>query len=185
MRSWSAPGLIFARFGRPPGASWAALGRSWGALGRSWPPLGRILGTSLVLLGPSWLPTAAQDGLGLDFSSIWVGFWLHLGASRLVFGKNFDILPPDLHGARISAGNPYRNSLRLFFLPLQRGGTCAAHGIETAKRFDGGRGSCHATAKSSIFDVLNCFELFWAVFCVFRVVSHFRNCFGPFLDVRL
>ena len=78
MRSWSAPGLIFARFGRLPGASWAALGRSWGALGRSWPPLGRILGTSLVLLGPSWLPTAAQDGLGLDFSSIWVGFWLHL-----------------------------------------------------------------------------------------------------------
>ena len=128
-RSWSAPGLIVARFGRLPGASWAALGRSWGALGRSWPPLGRILGASLVLLGPSWLPTAAQDGLGLNFSSILVGFWLHLGlhlgASRLVFGKNFDILPPALHGARISAGNPYRNSLRLFFLPLQRGGTCA------------------------------------------------------------
>ena len=131
MRSWSGSGLIFARFGRLPGVSWAALGRSWGALGRSWPPLGRILGTSLVLLGPSWLPTAAQDGLGLDFSSIWVGFWLHLGlhlgASRLIFGKNFDILPPDVHGARISAGNPYRNSLRLFCLPLQRGGTCAAH----------------------------------------------------------
>ena len=132
----SAPGLVSEGFGRLPGASWAALGRSWGALGRSWPPLGRILGTSLVLLGPSWLPTAAQDGLGLDFSSIWVGFWLHLGlhlgASRLVFGKNFDVLPPDLHGARISAGNPYRNSLRLFFLPLQRGGTCAAHGIRRA-----------------------------------------------------
>ena len=79
MRSWSALGLIFTGFGRLPGASWAALGRSWGALGRSWPPLGRILGASLVLLGPSWLPTAAQDGLGLDFSSIWVGFWLHLG----------------------------------------------------------------------------------------------------------
>ena len=141
MRSWSAPGLIFARFGRLPGASWATLGRSWGALGRSWPPLGRILGTSLVLLGPSWLPTAAQDGLGLDFSSIWAGFWfhlgLHLGASRLIFGKNFGMvyMVPDVHGARISAGNPYRNSLRLFFLPLQRSGTCAAFGKGWAQWF--------------------------------------------------
>ena len=134
MRSWSAPGLIFARFGRLPGASWVALGRSWGALGRSWPPLGRILGASLVLLGPSWLPTAAQDGLGLNFLSILVGFWLHLGlhfgVSRLVFGKNFDIQPPDLHGAQISAGNPYRNSLRLFVLPCSAAvRALCAHGI--------------------------------------------------------
>ena len=37
---------------------------------------------------------------------------------------------PDLRVAWISAGNPSHNSLQLLIPPLQRGGTCAAHGIE-------------------------------------------------------
>ena len=79
IRSWSAPGPILEGYGRLPGVSWAALGHSWGTLGRCGAPLGRILGAFLVLWGASWPPTAAQDGLGLNFSSILVGFWLHLG----------------------------------------------------------------------------------------------------------
>ena len=129
LKSWSAPGLVLKGFGRLPGASWVALGRSWAALGRSWAPLGRVLGASWVLLGPSWLPTAAQDGLGLDFSSVLLQFWLHLGlhfgGSRLVFGTPFGIHPLDLHDALFSAGNPCWHSLGLFVSPLQRGGTCA------------------------------------------------------------
>ena len=77
--------MIFSRLGRLPGASWASLGRSWGALGRSWPPLGRILGASLVLWDASWLPNAAQDGLGLDFGRSGRRCWNVFGRPGLVF----------------------------------------------------------------------------------------------------
>ena len=96
-------------FGRLLGASWTALGRSWRPLGLSWDPLGRILGASLALLGASWPPSAAQDGLGLDFHQFWLDLesvWGSILGPRQGFGKAVGIQPLDLHDALFSAGNP-------------------------------------------------------------------------------
>ena len=109
-----APGLDFGRVWAPPGrpldSSWAALGCSWATLGHSWAPLGRLLGTSWVLLGASWLPNAAQDGLGLDFSSILARFWLHFRRVKPGFYRQ----SLDLRSAFMAAGNPNWHSPGLF-----------------------------------------------------------------------
>ena len=85
LRSWRAPKSILVRFWRLPGVSWAALGHFWPALGRSWATVGRVWGASLAFFDAPWLPSAVQDGLGLDFSSILVRFWLHFGGVELGF----------------------------------------------------------------------------------------------------
>ena len=133
MRSWSAPGSIWEGFGRLPGVSWAALGLSWAALGRSWAPLGRLWGACLVLLGASWLPNAAQNELGLDFSSI----LRRLGtcradfsrASGACFGTPFAAPRASLHNAFINAVSTLLHLPALFHLSIWCGGLCAAHGI--------------------------------------------------------
>ena len=48
----------------------------------------------------------------------------------LVDHHGFFVHPLALHNALIAAWNPYWVSLGLFVHPLQRGGTCAAHGME-------------------------------------------------------
>ena len=61
--------------------------------------------------------------------SIWGRFWLHFGRVLGCSGSNFGF------GFRIQCVIPARSpawlSHTFFVFPLQRGGTCAAHGIKT------------------------------------------------------
>ena len=61
--------------------------------------------------------------------SIWGRFWLHFGTVLGCSGSNFGL------GFRIQCVIPARSpawlSHTFFVFPLQRGGTCAAHGIKT------------------------------------------------------
>ena len=122
-----------ARFWRGLGPSWEPLGRfvdllgtlgrvlgaSWARLGCLLGSLGRLLGALGCLLCASWLsrtlPDSILECLGLDFGMLGARFWPPLCLS--------------LHNAGVAARDPSWHSLRLFFSYLQRGGTCAAHGI--------------------------------------------------------
>ena len=89
-------------------------------------PLGRLLGTLGSLLGAFWvpwkLPGAPKEGFGASRDSF--------SEPPGMFGHAFCVQVLDLHNALIAAGNPNWHSLKLFVPSLQRGGTCAAHGME-------------------------------------------------------
>ena len=83
---------------------------------RSWTRLGRLLGTFCAIC-------CVQERFGLDFGWIWTPQTYVLEAQTLYFSMVF------VDNALIAAGNPGLHFLWLFVLPLQRGGTCAAHRI--------------------------------------------------------
>ena len=133
-----------ARFWRVQGTSWAPLGRILGALGRLLDAVGHLLGASLPPLGRSWAP--------FGWSGLPLGCLLPLGeapgwilqASGRVLGAILTV-PGTIIRRFLSACElalTYaikgcfgccRKTLEVVtgaFCPhLQRGGTCAAHGI--------------------------------------------------------
>ena len=117
-----------ARFWRGLGASWACLRRNLDALGElldslgclcavSWPPFGCFLGA----LGRIWALIGASV---LDFGWSWAPPGWVLASSGAVFATIFE------GDALIAAGIPAWHSHWHFVTSLQRGGTCAAHGIK-------------------------------------------------------
>ena len=117
-----------ACFWRGLGASWACLRRNLGALGElldslgclcavSWPPFGCFLGA----LGRIWALIGASV---LDFGWSWAPPGWVLASSGAVFATIFE------GDALIAAGIPAWHSHWHFVTSLQRGGTCAAHGIQ-------------------------------------------------------
>ena len=132
-RGWGAPWPVL-------GASWpllcasgALLGHFWALLGRSWEPLGRIR----VRMGAP----------RLDFRGAWAASGIGFGWFWLQFGAQFsNTMRPLLRGALdcfhmcilfcpcCLVMHEFLHEARLgiylgFCSPLQRGGTCAAHGI--------------------------------------------------------
>ena len=116
-----------ARFWKGLGASWACLRRNLDALGKlldslgclcavSWPPFGCFLGA----LGRIWALIGASV---LDFGWSWAPPGWVLASSGAVFATIFE------GDALIAAGIPAWHSHWHFVTSLQRGGTCAAHGI--------------------------------------------------------
>ena len=108
--------------------SWACLGRNLGALGELLDSLGRLFAASwtpfkrfLDALGRLWAFLGAS---GLDFGESWVPPGWVLESSGTVFAMVFE------DNALIPAGSPALHSHWHFITPLQRGGTCAAHGIK-------------------------------------------------------
>ena len=97
------------------GVSGALLGDSWGLLGRFLCALGQLLDASWTPFGSQTLPQS-----GLD--SILAPFWIDLNPIWNLFSIRFFV-----HDAGMAAENPSCHLLRLFILPLQRGGTCTAH----------------------------------------------------------
>ena len=117
-----------ARFWKGLGASWACLRRNLDALGElldslgclcavSWPPFGCFLGA----LGRIWALIGASV---LDFGWSWAPPGWVLASSGAVFATIFE------GDALIAAGIPAWHSHWHFVTSLQRGGTCAAHGIK-------------------------------------------------------
>ena len=122
-----------ARFWRGLGASWACLRRNLNALGElldslgglcavSWPPFGCFLGA----LGRIWALIGASV---LDFGGSWAAPGWVLASSGTVFATIFE------GDALIAAGIPAWHSHWHFVTSLQRGGTCAAHGIRFLNNF--------------------------------------------------
>ena len=131
-------GEIWASLGQLLGATWLAFGRFWTALGPSGTLLGRLLGTSWVLLAVFWLVWGAswphfgsqgrpgprfwrvqgraRQGLGRLQGHILACFLLHLALPCMMLVFTHETTRWHL--------------LWLFFYPLQRSSTCAAHGIE-------------------------------------------------------
>ena len=119
------------------GVTWPAFVRSWAAPGLSWVRLGRLLGASWH----SWLSLGCSVKLQGRISApriVPVLFFKRFGdVPDLVlraFQSSCDVL---FATPRISSHNAFKNAvttlcylLRLFVSPLQRGGKCAAHGIE-------------------------------------------------------
>ena len=97
------------------GVSGALLGDSWGLLGRFLRALGQLLDASWTPFGSQTLPQS-----GLD--SILAPFWIDLNPIWDLFSIRFFV-----HDAGMAAENPSCHLLKLFFLPLQCGGTCTAH----------------------------------------------------------
>ena len=91
-------------------------------LGASGPPLGRSCG----LLGASWLSRMPLPSISTGFGRVRAGFWK---AARPGFGTHFAYTRLMYIMHLIAAGTSLLHLLTLFFSPLQRGGTCAAHGI--------------------------------------------------------
>ena len=102
------------------------LGASWPFLGASWALLGRLVDA----LVDSWVHLGSQGRLCPRFRQVFgqgqAGFWKGV---RPGFGTHFAYtrLMHIMH--LIAAGTTLLHLLTLFFSPLQRGGTCAAHGI--------------------------------------------------------
>ena len=100
------------------------LGAYWSFLSASWAPLGRLLD---ALVG-SWVHLGSQGRLCPRFRQVFgqgqTGFWK---GARPGFGTHFAYtrLMHIMH--LIAAGTSLLHLLTLFFSPLQRGGTCAAH----------------------------------------------------------
>ena len=132
LRTYIMPQACFgspqARFWRGLGASWACLRRNLDALGElldslgclcavSWPPFGCFLGA----LGRIWALIGASV---LDFGWSWAPPGWVLASSGAVFATIFE------GDALIAAGIPAWHSHWHFVTSLQRGGTCAAHGIK-------------------------------------------------------
>ena len=113
------------------------LGASGGPLGACWAPLGRFLGASWALLGASWVLLGASWAHLASHGRLRPRFWSPRGSISNFSGLDFRPLRARfwstpclrLHSAGIAARNPSWRSLGLFFPTLQRGGTCAAHGI--------------------------------------------------------
>ena len=116
-----------ARLWRGLRASWACLRRNLDALGElldslgclcavSWPPFGCFLGA----LGRIWALIGASV---LDFGWSWAPPGWVLASSGAVFATIFE------GDALIAAGIPAWHSHWHFVTSLQRGGTCAAHGM--------------------------------------------------------
>ena len=112
-----ALGRLLASLGRFLGVSWALLGRSW-----------LPLGCSVELHGCIWVPWAVP---GLDFKGFGDVPDSVLRGSRNSFDVHFATPRISSHNALKKAVPTLWHLLRLFVSPLQRGGTCAAHGIET------------------------------------------------------
>ena len=117
-----------ARFWRDLGASWACLRRNLDALRElldflgclcavSWPPFGCFL----AALGRIWALIGASV---LDFGWSWAPPGWVLASSGAVFATIFE------GDALIAAGIPAWHAHWHFVTSLQRGGTCAAHGID-------------------------------------------------------
>ena len=118
--SWGSLGLFLEGFGHLLRLSWGCRRRSWPALGRSWVFVGRLLNASWALLVASGLPWVPPGWFLQGSGWLRTGFWRALGA---VFAAIFE------DNALITAGSPAWHSHGHFVLPLQRGGTCAAHGV--------------------------------------------------------
>ena len=122
-----------ACFSSPQACFWRGLGASWASLRRNLDTLGELLGSLGCLFAASWAPFGCFLGaLG--------HIWALIGASALDFGGSW--APPgcvlELWGSfrydfRRRCANCCREPCIAFTLafrsPLQRGGTCAAHGI--------------------------------------------------------
>ena len=106
------------------GLSWAQLGRSWGPFGLSWVPLRCLLASFWVLLGALGRIWALLGASALDFGGSWAPPGWVLASSGAVFATIFE------GDALIAAGIPAWHSHWHFVTSLQRGGTCAAHGIK-------------------------------------------------------
>ena len=82
------------------------------------------------LLGASWALAGHIFRNLLRLGRLLARFWMGLDSPNLGWGGPNGLF---FHGFRryalIAAGNPGLHFLWLFVLPLQRGGTCAAHGI--------------------------------------------------------
>ena len=106
---------------------WRALGTSWAPWGRSWAPLGRFLGAFWMLLGVLLGVLGASWALKARFGSILEGSWGGLGVIWEPLGGLWAFI--FAQNALITAGTSCWHSPGLFVPPLQRGGTCEAHGI--------------------------------------------------------
>ena len=105
----------------------AQLGRSWGPFGLSWVPLRCLLVSFWVLLDALGRIWALWGAAALDFGGSWAPPGWVLASSGAVFAIIFE------GDALIAAGIPAWHSHWHFVTSLQRGGTCAAHGIEVPK----------------------------------------------------
>ena len=124
-----------ACFGGPQARFWKGLGASWVCLRRNLDALGQLLGSLGCLCAVSWPPFGCFLGaLGriwaligasvLDFGWSWAPPGWVLASSGAVFATIFE------GDALIAAGIPAWHSHWHFVTSLQRGGTCAAHGIK-------------------------------------------------------
>ena len=138
--SWGSLGLFLEGFGRLLGLSWGCRRRSWPALGRSWVFVGRLLNASWALLVASGLPWVPPGWFLQGSGWLRTGFWRALGA---VFAAIFE------DNALITAGSPAWHSHGHFVLPLQRGGTCAAHGIGAKLAILASKNFCGAPLQRS------------------------------------
>ena len=116
-------------FGGLLGLSSAQLGRSWGPFGLSWVPLRCLLASFWVLLGALERIWALWGASALDFQRSWALPGWVLATSGAAFAT---IVEGD---ALIAAGIPAWHSHWHFVTSLQRGGTCAAHGIRFLNNF--------------------------------------------------
>ena len=111
---WEPPGCVLAVFGVALGHLLAVLGRSWVSFEHLLAALGHLLVASgCACVPPGWILKG--------FGYLRTTFWSVLGpVLDSIFGYN----------AFIAARCPAWISHTLFLLTLQRGGTCAAHGIK-------------------------------------------------------
>ena len=127
-------------FGSPQARFWKGLGASWACLRRNLDALGELLDSLGCLCAVSWPPFGCfLDALGriwaligasvLDFGWSWAPPGWVLASSGEVFATIFE------GAALIAAGIPAWHSPWHFVTSLQRGGTCAAHGIRFLNNF--------------------------------------------------
>ena len=120
-RFWRTLGTSWVRFCRFGGRSWPPLGCSWVSLGRSLVSFEHLLAALGHLLVASGCACVPPGWILKGFGYLRTTFWSALGAILdSIFGYN----------AFIAARCPAWISHTLFLLTLQRGGTCAAHGIK-------------------------------------------------------
>ena len=93
-------------------------GSFWSSKGH----LGAFKIKSFSNMAPRWSLRGLRGPSGVDFRSVLLWSWVALGA---IFGFGFRIQ------CVFPARNPAWLSHTFFVFPMQRGGTCAAHGIET------------------------------------------------------
>ena len=140
-------GTCRARFRRGLGASLACLGRVLATLVRFWGAPGPLLGASGALLGVLGRIRVRMGAPRLDFRGAWAASGIGFGWFWLQFGAQFsNTMRPLLRGALdcfhmcilfcpcCLTMHECLHEARLgiylgFCSPLQRGGTCAAHGI--------------------------------------------------------
>ena len=122
--SWVSLGQLLFALGRLLTSLGFFLNVSWALLGRSW----LSLGCSVELQGRIWAPSTVP---GLDFGGFGnVPDWV-LKGSQSSLAVLFATPRLSSHNALKNAMTTLGHLLRLFVSPLQRGGTCEAHGIQS------------------------------------------------------